>query len=180
MLKLPMEMIQNILSYTSIWDVFRTRQACKALLQQVTKEFVKKKWVKDKTILETKLLEKRCDIVWALGLARVVIDSSKRSIKMTGDKERLLSKLRENEKLEEEAWRMKAKYKESKLAKFGMKRIMLKDVRSIRGNNLWTVDVEGHEKGILVILRTVGMDEFCMQNGRVSAFMIVELVLHDW
>ena len=75
---------------------------------------------------------------------------------------------------------MKAKYKESKLAKFGMKRIMLKDVRSIRGNNLWTVDVEGHEEGILVIPRTVGMDEFCMQHGKVSAFMIVELVLHEW
>ena len=173
MLKLPMEMIQNILSYTSIWDVFRTRQACKALLQQVTKEFVKKKWVKDKKILETKLLQNRCDIVWALGLARVVIDSSKRSIKMTGDKERLLSKLRENEKLEEEAWRMKAKYKESKLAQFGMKRIMLKDVRSIRGDNLWTVDVEGHKEGILVIPRTLGMDEFCSQHGRLSAFMIV-------
>ena len=48
---------------------------------------------------------------------------------MTGDKERLLSKLRENKKLEDEAWRMGAKYKESRLAKFGMKRIMMKDVR---------------------------------------------------
>ena len=45
---------------------------------------------------------------------------------------------------------------------------------------MWTVDVEGHEEGILVIQRTVGMDEFCMQHGRLSAFMIVELVLHDW
>ena len=45
---------------------------------------------------------------------------------------------------------------------------------------MWTVDVEGHEEGILVIPRTVGMDEFCMQHGKVSAFMIVELVLHDW
>ena len=104
MLKLPMEMIQNILSYTSIWDVFQTRQTCKALLQQITKEFVKKKWAKDKKILETKLLQNRGDIVWALGLARVVIDSRKQSIKMNGDKERLLSKLKENEKLEEEAW----------------------------------------------------------------------------
>ena len=112
MLKLPMEMIQNILSYTSIWDVFRTRQACKVLLQQVTTKFVKKKWIQDKKILETKLLQNRCDIVLALRLARVVIDVNKRSIKMTGDKERLLLKLRENEQLEEEAWRMKAKYKE--------------------------------------------------------------------
>ena len=75
---------------------------------------------------------------------------------------------------------MGAKYKESRLAKFGMKRIMMKDVRSIRGNNLWTVDVEGYEEGILVILRTVGMDEFCMQHRKASASMIVELVLHEW
>ena len=56
----------------------------------------------------------------------------------------------------------------------------MKDVRSIRGNNLWTVDVEGYEEEILVIPRTVGMDEFCMQHGKVSAFMIVELVVHEW
>ena len=56
----------------------------------------------------------------------------------------------------------------------------MKDVRSIRGDNLWTVDVEGHEEGILVIPRTLGMDEFCSQHGRLSAFMIVELFLHDW
>ena len=71
-------------------------------------------------------------------------------------------------------------YKESGLARFGMKRKMMKDIRSIRGDNLWTVDVEGQEEGILVIPRTLGMDEFCSQHGRLSAFMIVELVLHDW
>ena len=175
-----MEMIHHILSYTSIWDAFRTRQSCKALLQQVTIEFIKKKWKQAKKILETKLLQNRCDIILALRMARVVIDVNKRSIKMIGDKERLLLTLRENEKLEEEAWRMKAKYKESNLTKFGMKRIVLKDVRSIRGDNLWTIDVEGYEEGILVIPKTIGMDEFCMQHGKVSAFMIVELVLHEW
>ena len=63
MLKLPMEMIQNILGYTSIFDVFQTRQKSKALLQQITKEFVKKKWAKDKKILETKLLKNRVKIL---------------------------------------------------------------------------------------------------------------------
>ena len=99
-----MEMIQHILSYTSIWDTFRTRQSCKALLQQVTIEFVKKKWKQAKKILETKLLQNRCDIILALRMARVVIDENQRNIKMIGDKERLLLTLRENEKLEEEAW----------------------------------------------------------------------------
>merc|ERR1712215_67144 len=153
-----MEMIHHILSYTSIWDAFRTRQSCKALLQQVTIEFVKKKWKQAKKILETKLLQNRCDIILALRMARVVIDVNQQNIKTIGDKE----------KLEEEAWRMKAKYKESNLTKFGMKRIVLKDVRSIRGDNLWTIDVEGYEEGILVIPKTIGMDEFCMQHGKVS------------
>ena len=113
-----MELIQHILKYTTIWDTLRIRRTCKQLQEFASKDFAKKKWARDKEIVETKLLKNKVEIMWAIILARLKLNMSTQRVELHGDKKRLLTKLKENEKLEEEAWRMRAVFQQHRLPRF--------------------------------------------------------------
>ena len=63
--------------------------------------------------------------MWAVILARLKVNMSTQRVELHGDKRRLLTKLRENEKLEEEAWRMRAVFQQHRLPRFGMKKSLM-------------------------------------------------------
>ena len=175
-----MELIQHILKYTTIWDTLRIRRTCKQLQEYASKDFAKKKWARDKEIVETKLLKNKVEIMWAIILARLKLNMSTQRVELHGDKRRLLTKLKENEKLEEEAWRMRAEFQQHRLPRFGMKKALMQEVKGIRGDNLWSIDVEGSQEGILIIPRELGMDGWCGHHHKLSSCLVVELVLHNW
>ena len=56
----------------------------------------------------------------------------------------------------------------------------MQEVKGIRGDNLWSIDVEGSQEGILIIPRELGMDGWYGHHNKLSSCMVVELVLHDW
>ena len=84
-----------------VWETFKLRRTCTRLHDCIPTALVKNKWEIEKREVEKDMLRNRTELLEAFTKAKLTINMRNAKIHFEGNKENLLKKLQENDKIQE-------------------------------------------------------------------------------